>query len=343
MGSLRFSEYADSPTIFFPPQHNSFFPSSYSHFVQHHQPVKPVMPSGSANPSQGVPVKIDPPEASRPSRKRSRDESSDESSVSMESRVSGLVPIPRPTGSSSLAVPLDGPTSSFQDETDEWVQWQSGHSMPSLPDFQESASTAGEEQCQKERRKFRRQGADPDCSTMHGDEAKQEGLTADRDPAQDSMSLELGAGWKSMSDDPDKRAAARGWARFIETRFPVENVTILAQHSSDCMLANASGGIYVFTPNLKEAASIAKTWEGCVHELKANPNFPFSGREMLQQAESPDFNESSATRNADGEPMDSSSAESAKDLPITPSDADRPTNPFFENQRHDPSEDMVVD
>lgn len=269
------------------------------------------MPSGSANPSHGVPVKIDPPEASRASRKRSRDESSDESAVSADSRVPSLGPGPKPTGSSSLAVPLDGQTSSFEDETDQWFQWQSGHPKPSHPDFQESVSTADEEQGQEERRKFRRQDAGPDCSTVDGDEAKQEGSTADRDPVQDSMSLELGAGWKSMSDDPDKRAAARGWAKFIETRFPVENVTILAQHSSDCMLANAPGGIYVFTPNLKEAALIAKTWEGCVHELKANPNFPFSGREILQQVESPDFSEPSAMRNSDGEPMDSSSAESA--------------------------------
>ncbi|KAL8775980.1 MAG: hypothetical protein Q9203_003640 [Teloschistes exilis] len=339
MGSLRFSEYADSPTIFFPPQHNSFFPSSYSHFVQHHQSVKPVMPSGSPNPSLGVPMKTDPSEASRSSRKRSRDESSYESAVSAEPRESSVGPRPEQTGNLSLAAPLDGPATSFQDETDRWGQWQSGHPMPSLSDCQESDSTAGAE----ERRKFRRQDDGPDCSTMHGDEVKQEGSTADRDHAQDSMSLELGAGWKSMSDDPDRRAAARGWAKFIETRFPVENVTILARHSSDCMLANAPGGIYVFTPNLKEAALIAKTWEGCVHELKANPNFPFSGREMLQQVESPDISEPGATKNADGEPMDSSSAESAKDLPSTPSDADRPTNPCFEIHRHDPNEDMVVD
>ncbi|KAI4252354.1 MAG: hypothetical protein LQ352_004337 [Teloschistes flavicans] len=302
------------------------------------------MPSEAPGSSPGSPMRTEPPPGtSRSSRKRSRDESFNDSAVSAESRVPVVGPSSNRTGNLSLAVPLDRSASSFQNETGKWTQGQSGHPKPSLPDPQEPVLSAGAEQCQEERRKFQRQDAGPVSSTMHGCEAREDVVTTNRDPAEDSMSLELGVGWKSMSEDPDKRAAARGWAKFVERRFPLKTVTILAQHSSDCMLASALDGIYVFTPDLMEASLIARTWEGCVNELKATPITTLIGREGLQQIENPGFGESSGLRNADRQPVDSSSAESANDRLSTPSDTAYPTNPDLGGHRHDPNEEMVVD
>ncbi|KAL8807880.1 MAG: hypothetical protein Q9200_004493 [Gallowayella weberi] len=65
MGSLRFSDFADSPTILLPPPNiHSFYASAHSHCIPHHQPVtQSTSPPPPAEPSASV----------ASSRKRSRE------------------------------------------------------------------------------------------------------------------------------------------------------------------------------------------------------------------------------------------------------------------------------
>ncbi|KAL8947261.1 MAG: hypothetical protein Q9222_006438 [Ikaeria aurantiellina] len=76
MGSLRFSEYAESPALVVPPPSvHSFYPSAWSHSVPHFQQPKPVLnpdpvtlPFGNANTGKLL-------TPSHPAQKRAREES----------------------------------------------------------------------------------------------------------------------------------------------------------------------------------------------------------------------------------------------------------------------------
>ncbi|KAL8725652.1 MAG: hypothetical protein Q9166_007229 [cf. Caloplaca sp. 2 TL-2023] len=70
MGSLRFSDFGDSPSMLLPPPNiHSFYASAHSHYIPHYHHLKPIMQSNHPQ----------PPAESGPLRKRPDDESPDRS------------------------------------------------------------------------------------------------------------------------------------------------------------------------------------------------------------------------------------------------------------------------
>ena len=131
----------------------------------------------------------------------------------------------------------------------------------------------------------------------------------------DKMSVELGVGWKSLSDDPDVQAAARGWAKYIEKRFPIEAVSFLAKHTDQSSLVGAHDGFYVFTADLNQGTFVAKEWLDVVADLEWSSDFWFGGRELLHPVESSVLGQSDSATNPAGQRVESSSAVSQSDMP----------------------------
>ncbi|KAL8712627.1 MAG: hypothetical protein Q9220_003158 [cf. Caloplaca sp. 1 TL-2023] len=76
MGSLRFSEYAESPALVIPPPSvHSFYPSACSHSIPHLQPVKAAVNPDPLRLSLGTSNTGKPLTPSHPAQKRAREES----------------------------------------------------------------------------------------------------------------------------------------------------------------------------------------------------------------------------------------------------------------------------
>ncbi|KAL8961107.1 MAG: hypothetical protein Q9183_005358, partial [Haloplaca sp. 2 TL-2023] len=125
----------------------------------------------------------------------------------------------------------------------------------------------------------------------------------------------MGVGWKSLSDDPDVQAAARGWAKYIEKRFPIEGVSFLAKHTDQSSLVGARDGFYVFTADLNQGTFVAKEWLDVVADLEWSSDFWFGGRELLQPVESCGLGQSNVSTNVADQGVESSSAEGRTDMP----------------------------
>ncbi|KAL8702965.1 MAG: hypothetical protein Q9201_003869 [Fulgogasparrea decipioides] len=295
-----------------------------------------VSPSSSLG--GGVPLPLQ-----RHSRKRSRDESGDDYAAASGSKMSKSVSEPGPPQGADVLDRPHGAVSSTGDPTGTGVEDQFGAPLQGSPNSLSSISSEGAKERRRERRNLRRHEIKPSFSTTDGIDSMEELRQSLLEPSQDPMSLELGVGWKSMSEDPDHQAAARGWAKFIERRFVIDTVTVLAKHNSESVLARASDGFYIFTPDLEQGAFVAKDWPGVVKDLRGSSTFWFGGRELLQQVDGSGFAQPRDMKNAEGQPVDSSSAESIDDLPSTPSPSKYPPIPWTEDAQRDLDMDMVVD
>ncbi|MCJ1412260.1 hypothetical protein MMC19_006353 [Ptychographa xylographoides] len=112
--------------------------------------------------------------------------------------------------------------------------------------------------------------------------------------ALDTASLILGVGWKSIGQEEDTKAAAKGWAKFIENHFiGIGDICILLKseaHQAYLVRANqnsnSSMGFFLFTENLSEGRLVAETWESCITNLKASPLI-FQGLITLKAVRTP--------------------------------------------------------
>ncbi|KAL8999574.1 MAG: hypothetical protein Q9188_005855 [Gyalolechia gomerana] len=128
----------------------------------------------------------------------------------------------------------------------------------------------------EDRRKFQRQ-------------EPSEHLNQDPGVAHDPMALDLGIGWKSIGDDPDRQAAARGWANFIQQHYSIGAVKILAQGTGNVsILAEACGRFYVFYGDLRYGAFVAVSWSECIEEFRSNPYLEFESGRIIRALDSPE-------------------------------------------------------
>lgn len=131
-----------------------------------------------------------------------------------------------------------------------------------------------------------------------------------QDPVIDEATVALGIGWSTISRSDTMSQAARGWARYIETRFPLQSVTILWRNtSSPAYLVSAvttdgrsrvsspmsllqrsaspwqrpvgSPGYFLFDEALQQGKLIAKSWERALDNLRATP-MVFEGDRVLE-------------------------------------------------------------
>ncbi|KAL9049347.1 MAG: hypothetical protein Q9162_007262 [Coniocarpon cinnabarinum] len=119
----------------------------------------------------------------------------------------------------------------------------------------------------------------------------------------DEASLTLGVGWASIPATPLMLAAARGWARYVESVFPLRNAKIVWKNeglnallvsavtleiSSQGQLLPGSPGYYLFDESLAQGKLVAKSWERALDNLRAKP-MQYDGLGIME-AENPATN-----------------------------------------------------
>ncbi|KAL9014166.1 MAG: hypothetical protein Q9173_001180 [Seirophora scorigena] len=310
MGSLRFSEYADSPTVFLPQQQQTTFcPSSFTHLIQHHQPWKPIMDPAFPTTSQTS------------SLKRSREESPAEYAAFTDSKVQRVA--------SSNSLQDEGMTEVFTaagravSRPGGSQTWLDGQTEQSLQDTHTSTSQAGE----KGRRKFQKQDAGQRPSATADPVPASELSLAPEELTQAQLVAQLGVGW-DPSKDSHWQAAALGWARYIEKTFPLKNVKVLAKHTDGNHLVKATDGLYMFDENMTVGALIGKSWGECVKELRDKHGFTWEDRQLCLPIGLPSSSDLSESTKADSvseeSNFDAMSASSTAPLPssspVEPSD-----------------------
>lgn len=106
----------------------------------------------------------------------------------------------------------------------------------------------------------------------------------------DEATLALGIGWTKMSsEDPDLQAAARGWARYLEVHYPmhIHRAEILLKHRGlDAYLVGCQEGFFLFQENMLEGKLVGRTWESTLTNLRAQP-MHFEGTEVLHATRTP--------------------------------------------------------
>ena len=117
----------------------------------------------------------------------------------------------------------------------------------------------------------------------------------------DEAALTLGVGWASVPATPIMLAAARGWARYIESAFPLRNVRIVWKNegisavlisavtlemSAAGQLLPGSPGYYLFDENLTQGRLVAKSWERCLDLLRSQP-MQFDGMGIMEAGNAP--------------------------------------------------------
>jgi hypothetical protein len=106
-------------------------------------------------------------------------------------------------------------------------------------------------------------------------------------PVIDNFTLHLGIGWSRISNDEHREAAARGWARYIENHFPINNVLIqLESKGLQSYLVEASEGFFLFTEDLQRGQFVSRDLNQTFQNLKATPPV-FEGVEVITAAGTP--------------------------------------------------------
>ena len=112
-------------------------------------------------------------------------------------------------------------------------------------------------------------------------------------PIIDDFTHQLGVGWTRVgSSDADTQKATRGWAKYIENHYQLQDVTILLTSkalngaSVVCARNGAHKGYFLFTEDLSQARLVAYNWEICLGRLASSP-IVFETEETLQAAETP--------------------------------------------------------
>ncbi|TPX10570.1 uncharacterized protein E0L32_008456 [Thyridium curvatum] len=106
-------------------------------------------------------------------------------------------------------------------------------------------------------------------------------------PVVDDFTLHLGIGWSRISDSEHIQAAARGWARYIENHFPVNDVKILLESKGlESYLVEAAEGYFLFAENLRQGRLVSKDAQHALQNLRCSPPV-FEGAHTMEAAESP--------------------------------------------------------
>lgn len=101
------------------------------------------------------------------------------------------------------------------------------------------------------------------------------------EPTVDDFTIYLGIGWSMISKEDHIQAAARGWAKFIEHRYPLTNVEIkLESRGLASYLVEAKEGWYLFSEDLMSGRLVARNLERCFENLRTVPP-TFDSQEIL--------------------------------------------------------------
>lgn len=245
-------------------------------------------------------------------RKRSRDEmgwDEDESSRS----TTAPFPSARQTPSPSKERPSmgSGMTLSYGDASVRDATSQTGTWAEELAEKLRSSDLERDEQARptlEARKSIRLDTAEAGMDGMARSTLRRESKV--QDPVIDEATMALGIGWSTISRSDTMSQAARGWARYIETHFPLQSVTILWKNTSlPAFLVSAvttdgrsrvssplsptqrsaspwqrpvgSPGYFLFDEALQQGKLVAKSWERTLENLRSTPML-FEGDRVLE-------------------------------------------------------------
>lgn len=111
--------------------------------------------------------------------------------------------------------------------------------------------------------------------------------TSNKLPVIDNFAIQLGIGWKRISDEEHLQAAARGWARFIENHYPITNAHVrLESKALQSYLVESNEGFFLFAENLRQGRLVSTHIVGAMQNLQNNPP-AFEGANTFYATEPP--------------------------------------------------------
>lgn len=115
----------------------------------------------------------------------------------------------------------------------------------------------------------------------------QAGATGPVQPSIDQYTRHLGIGWSMLSADEDIQAAVRGWTKYIENHYPVNNAIIrLQSRGLASYLVEAQEGYFLFGDDLKQGRLVSTSLEKTFENLRG-PVPIFEGDMVLEASETP--------------------------------------------------------
>lgn len=106
-------------------------------------------------------------------------------------------------------------------------------------------------------------------------------------PVVDDFTLHLGIGWSRISEDEHIQAAARGWARYIENHYAINDVKIrLESRGLQSYLVEANEGFFLFGEDLKQGRLVSTDPTRALQNLATSPP-TFDGSDTLNATETP--------------------------------------------------------
>lgn len=289
MGPGRFSNYADAPALLLPPQQYPFTSASQT---------STYTPGNSApshlNFSQWTPPSSSTPVTTNPSRKRSRAHSVEDDSyfpANVAPVVTERVVVPIYGEGMMLINPASGLGISAESQTGTWYEEQQEAERVAAV---EAAAAFAQQPRVPSLHSRKSQRLDYSSTNEFASSALLTPATSptksgSEKPTIDYFTHLLGVGWSRVGIDNDVRAAARGWAKYIENRYPVTGAVILLQSKGlDACLVGAQQGYFLFKEDLSEGRLVGSNWETCLANLQSTP-MAFEGAETLQAAQTPEI------------------------------------------------------
>lgn len=122
--------------------------------------------------------------------------------------------------------------------------------------------------------------------------------TSNKVPTIDNFAIQLGIGWKRISEEQHIQAAARGWARFIENHYPITNAHVrLESQALQSYLVESNEGFFLFAENLRQGRLVSNNIVGALQNLQSNPP-AFEGTDTFYATEPPKMMENTSHQGA---------------------------------------------
>ena len=231
------------------------------------------------------------------SNKRKRDSFDDESDAVIPAQRMAASPSPaakeEPLYDDGMAMPnpSNGRPMSAEHQTGTQLDEKLDEDAEAVAHAEEVRTQAEEESKALPRRKYQRR----EPSTVKDAMTNRSPKVAVDEPVIDQFTHLLGVGWTRIGSDPDVQKATRGWVKFIENHYQLQDVEILltskALEGASLVFARegsttAQEGYFLFSETLSEGRLVADNWETCVGRLQSSP-INFQTDETLKAAKTP--------------------------------------------------------
>ena len=250
------------------------------------------MLDNSRNSSQMTPPMSFVSNTTNPSRKRSREEMSDDAMDSTTNPVEAPVVTPEPIYGEGMVLinPSTGVSTSAESQTGTWYEDKLESDLLAAAQAKELEEAQASERLVMPMRKCQRRDTSFKLDVAGSGQLCSINLqkSGPEEPAIDLFTHLLGVGWSRLNADPDMQAAGRGYAKYIENHYPLSTVAVVLKSKGlDAYLVRTAGGFYLFKDDLSEGQMVGSDWEKCLANLQRSP-MAFEGTETLRAVRTPD-------------------------------------------------------